>query len=113
MQGVNVIGCRDQASYHYRVSQVSLQQRRGRVSMLLGDGTGNFNPVVPFDLPGSSGVSSVAIADFDADFNLDVFALRFFQSVGTILFGIGSGRSGQTAVMRSLIPAKESMGVCT
>jgi hypothetical protein len=60
------------------------------ISVLLGDGSGNFSTSAARNV-GASGITSIDIGDLNGDTNLDVAASRYFNSLATILFGDGSG----------------------
>ena len=64
----------------------------GDVSVLIGDGAGNFAASVNYPLSGSPGL--IATGDFDGDGNLDLFCMVSLPPsghTGQILFGNGDG----------------------
>ncbi len=62
------------------------------VSVLLGDGTGNFGPATTFSTTG--GAPSIEAGDFDLDGNLDLVTANGFNNSVSVLLGDGTGNFG-------------------
>jgi uncharacterized membrane protein len=62
----------------------------GQVAILLGNGDGTFQPVQTYN-SGGSGTYSIAVADLNADGNLDVVVANGNSSTFTVLLGNGDG----------------------
>lgn len=71
------------------VVTVFAPENEGRVRILLGDGTGNFNLVGLF--PTGSGSNSVATGDFNGDGKLDLAVTNSSDNTVSILLGDGAG----------------------
>ncbi|KFY66179.1 hypothetical protein V496_02145 [Pseudogymnoascus sp. VKM F-4515 (FW-2607)] len=63
------------------------------VSVLLGTGTGNYQPQAIF--PVGYGPIGVAVGDFDGDGHLDIVASNWFDNTVSVLLGTGSGASSR------------------
>lgn len=61
----------------------------GTLTLFLGDGTGDFNPVQ--QITGLSSVVSIAVADFNKDGILDIAVSDWRTSSVTVLLGAGKG----------------------
>ncbi|MGO9273506.1 MAG: beta strand repeat-containing protein [Terriglobia bacterium] len=69
----------------------------GTVTILLGDGTGNFTPTAVSPATGGN-PRSVVVGDFNGDGKLDLAVANYYNSTLTILLGDGTGNFTPTSV---------------
>jgi hypothetical protein len=74
----------------------------GVVSILLGDGSGNFTPAATPTVAVGHNPYAIAVGDFNGDGNLDLGVANF--SDGTVSILLGDGRGNFTAAALSPIP---------
>ncbi|MEA5616700.1 FG-GAP-like repeat-containing protein, partial [Cronbergia sp. UHCC 0137] len=77
-----------------KLDLVAANSSENNVSVLLGDGTGNFNPAINFNV-GSSPLS-VTLGDFNGDGNLDLATANSDNDNVSILLGDGTGNFNNT-----------------
>ncbi len=82
------------------VDAVMSHSNSAHISVLLGDGAGDFGP--PSLIPGPAGLLGLAVADFNEDGNLDIVAGSGSNSNLSLYFGNGDGTFVTPA---TLIPA--------
>jgi hypothetical protein len=84
----------------------------GSVSILLGDGAGNFSAAATSPVPVGVNPWSVAVGDFNSDGNLDLAVANFTNGTVSVLLGDGAGNfSTATALPVSVGVKPESVAV--
>lgn len=70
---------------------LAVSNQDGTISVLLGDGAGNFSPAQTINLVGRSDTEGIVAGDFDGDGNLDLAAASYGSGAVDILLGNGDG----------------------
>jgi hypothetical protein len=74
------------------------------VGVMLGNGNGSFQSIIPTDIPGNRGLTGLLAGDFTGDGNLDLVTFEFGTNVLAVLPGHGNGTFGTPITTSTDIP---------